>query len=471
MQQNPRYLRCASILAVLGLSVCVTGTARAGTNPPVYVKWDAPGANNGTSWFNAYRNLRTALQNTQSNDEVWVARGTYVPTTVADPLARHRSFTVPSGARVYGGFAGNELTRSQRSPLLNRTVLSGDIMGNDTPGGGNRADNSFVILWLASPDLPTIVDGFTIRGANLAENGVVFEAGGAVKISDGTNARLSNCIITDNDGEEGVAIGINLCLGATAITFTNCLVTGNRSVGACILSDNTPNVRFNSCTIASNTATSTQEPAAIRLYSTEARLINTIVWNNSNGNGAGQDAALKLSSGATASVEFCNYQGGTSGLGAGCISVEPCFVNPVGPDGFVGTSDDDFSVYPGSRMIDAGNGSLLPFDFTDVDNDYLIAELLPRDLIGNVRSFNDPGVGNTGVDPATDIGAYEFIGFSCPGDYTGDGLVNTTDLTRLLANFGGTSSPCGSIDLNGDGVINTADLVILLSKFGNNCNI
>lgn len=58
----------------------------------------------------------------------------------------------------------------------------------------------------------------------------------------------------------------------------------------------------------------------------------------------------------------------------------------------------------------------------------------------------------------------------CPADLNGDRVINTGDLTLLLAQFGQTASPPGSgADINGDGAVNTADLTIFLAKFGSAC--
>ena len=57
----------------------------------------------------------------------------------------------------------------------------------------------------------------------------------------------------------------------------------------------------------------------------------------------------------------------------------------------------------------------------------------------------------------------------CPEDLTGDRVVNTFDLAKLLSKFG-QSVPAGTQgDVNGDGVVNTFDLAKLLSKFGGAC--
>ncbi len=55
---------------------------------------------------------------------------------------------------------------------------------------------------------------------------------------------------------------------------------------------------------------------------------------------------------------------------------------------------------------------------------------------------------------------------SCPGDLTGDSLIDGADLSALLSAFGTADS---LTDLNADGVVNTADLGLLLNRFGSAC--
>jgi hypothetical protein len=55
----------------------------------------------------------------------------------------------------------------------------------------------------------------------------------------------------------------------------------------------------------------------------------------------------------------------------------------------------------------------------------------------------------------------------CPGDFDNDGLVSTSDLLLLLANFG-CQNDCET-DLDGDGNVATGDLLIFLANFGVTC--
>jgi len=57
----------------------------------------------------------------------------------------------------------------------------------------------------------------------------------------------------------------------------------------------------------------------------------------------------------------------------------------------------------------------------------------------------------------------------CPADLNNDHLINTGDLTVLLANFGGVVPPGTQGDLSGDGVVNTIDLSQMLGVFGTAC--
>jgi len=50
-----------------------------------------------------------------------------------------------------------------------------------------------------------------------------------------------------------------------------------------------------------------------------------------------------------------------------------------------------------------------------------------------------------------------------PGDLNNDNVVNVTDMSILLSNYGTTNS---SADINGDGTVNVLDLSILLSHYG-----
>jgi len=58
----------------------------------------------------------------------------------------------------------------------------------------------------------------------------------------------------------------------------------------------------------------------------------------------------------------------------------------------------------------------------------------------------------------------------CPGDISGDGVVNTADLTLVLLRFGGGAAAGDAADLNADGRIDTADLCAMLLRFGQVCH-
>ncbi|MDX1439999.1 MAG: hypothetical protein R3284_08865, partial [Rubricoccaceae bacterium] len=77
----------------------------------IYVDTDATGANNGTSWGDAYTDLQDALAVASSSSEIWVAEGVYKPTNTSD---RTISFVLTDGVELYGGFDGTETSRDER---------------------------------------------------------------------------------------------------------------------------------------------------------------------------------------------------------------------------------------------------------------------------------------------------------------------------------------------------------------------
>lgn len=57
----------------------------------------------------------------------------------------------------------------------------------------------------------------------------------------------------------------------------------------------------------------------------------------------------------------------------------------------------------------------------------------------------------------------------CPGDVTGDALINVSDFLALNSAFGNTCSGCWA-DIDGNGTVAVGDFLALNSAFGNGCN-
>ena len=158
-----RWFLVALVLSVVGTLSFAAGQG----DSPIYVNAAASGANNGTSWQNAYPDLQAALAAATAGQQIWVAAGTYKPTAGTD---RAISFALKPGVGVYGGFAGTETALEQRDWRTNVTTLSGDLLGNDSgmvdPDNITMADDSYHVVVNNATGSGTILDGFTITGGN-----------------------------------------------------------------------------------------------------------------------------------------------------------------------------------------------------------------------------------------------------------------------------------------------------------------
>lgn len=144
----------------------------------IHVKWDSPSDGPGDSWDNACHRISSGLNAARAGDEVWVARGTY-----------RELVAVPNGVALYGGFAGTEVSRSDRSAFPrperdpNATVI--DVQGAFGVAVG--------ISYCSNP--ATRVDGFTITGA--AGNVAAFDHAGGVYCGH-SSATIANNTIENN---------------------------------------------------------------------------------------------------------------------------------------------------------------------------------------------------------------------------------------------------------------------------------
>ena len=123
----------------------------------IYVDAGALPGGNGMSWTNAFAFLRDALNVSKPGDSVWVAKGTYYPTTNDN---RDVSFELKKGVSVFGGFSGNESKLNERDWQHNITILSGDIGRK-----GYAEDNSYHVVTGADN---AALDGFVISNGYAA---------------------------------------------------------------------------------------------------------------------------------------------------------------------------------------------------------------------------------------------------------------------------------------------------------------
>lgn len=157
---------------ILLIAFCVVLCTDTTAQRVIYIDINANGLNTGNSWDDAYIYLQDALIEAKAGDELWVAAGTYKPDQGAtvEEGDRSASFIISSGISLYGGFQGRETERDNRDWLLNRTILSGDLMMNDTDSVQvnvpSRAENSYQIVSIIMQSEEITIDGFEISSGN-----------------------------------------------------------------------------------------------------------------------------------------------------------------------------------------------------------------------------------------------------------------------------------------------------------------
>ncbi len=400
----------------LALAMIAPGTQyslAAGTT--IYVDADATGTQTGMSWANAFTNLQDGLDAAATSPaEIWVAEGTYKPTTTYGGTGdRYKSFQLRNGVALYGGFdpsVGHD-TFPERNWVAHPTILSGDL---GTPA--DNADNSYHVFYHPSGtnlDSSAILDGFTITGGNANGSSGPESSGGGMYntgsptltrcIFVGNNAAangggiyntgspvLTNCVFAGNSaGANGDGGGMSNHNSAVP-RLINSIFTGNsaRDGGGMYNAGSAP--QLVGCTFWGNSTPGLGTGGMINYASRLTTLTNCILWGNKNSQIL---SSPKLADGA---VRYSDIQGGYASPGFN-INQDPLFVDPDGADGVLGTADDDVRLGAGSPAMNAGSNSLLPADTTDLDRDGNATEAIPLDLDSYPRVVNG----------AVDMGAYE----------------------------------------------------------------
>lgn len=411
----------------------------------IFVKWDASGADNGSSWADAFTSLQSALSAAKTNCEIWVAAGTYKPTTSTD---RTISFNMKNGVDIFGGFVGNETLLSQRDWNSNITILSGDLNGDDVVTGSGEtlsisgnAENSQHVIYNLNIFDSAYIDGFTITGGNADSYDRFDGSGGGIFISM-SDPIINNCIITGNSSsvnngggifaynyslptlincrisENSAPKGGGLCIMRCAATLINCQILNNKSSSGggiyisgnhsdltnCLIVSNYAtdegggvfmgegfeweniNINLTNCTVAGNSA---NNGGGILNSNTKLNVRNSIVWDN-HATARGNQICSYCYTYAINMFNTCFSTGESDVYDSYatfypdiyCINEDPKFISP----------GSDFRITANSPCADAGN------------NDYN-SQLTDMRGSGYGRKLLKTDSATAGI---IDMGAYEY---------------------------------------------------------------
>lgn len=395
----------------------------------ILVDKNATGLNNGTTWNDAYTDLQTALTNFTSGKSIWVAAGVYKPGNL-----RATTFSIPQNAQLFGGFTGTEMQLSERNIKNNTTVLSGDLLDNDSAiiqtSDASRQDNAYHVITIKGSLTGIIVDGFTISGGNAngatqtggpAINQYYHTRGGAIyantyAVGHILSGNFKNCILEKNTGSDVAVFSPYFASGVNnqgvTINFENCIVRNNYSntnsqmlyggasgfslyafgtLNNCLFHNNT-SVSGASC-LNLNASTASGGTAA----GVDVAIINS-TFSNNTGNGANVMTMVNASN--TKIRNSIIYNNGT-GAAFAITTTGSVITNSIVTGGMQGGMNSnpllnpDYTLQSGSPAIDTGNNTYIPS-----------GSIL--DLNGNSRIVNT----------TVDMGTFEYDPALSTNDYT-----------------------------------------------------
>jgi hypothetical protein len=319
----------------------------------IYVDDDAAGANDGSSWADAYNYLQDALADANTAEkpvEILVAQGIYTPDrgsgfTLGNKVAK---FRLLNDVSIRGGFAGaGSVDPDARNIKAYETILSGDLSGDDAvvtnpnglSGEPTRAENSDNIVDGSDTDETAVLEGIIITAGSTGMRNwygnptivsCTFTNSRRGMDNRDSNPRLTKCTFK---GHWLKAIGQH----GGILTLSDCLFTGN--TGTSVDAGFGAELILQKCAFLDNISRE-----AIDFHGENLRLYNCEFRNNIGGSVAGVTTWIDREF----IVDNCTFAGnigaGIDHHGNGRIVVSNCvFAGNMG--GFFSNGINSWSPY------------------------------------------------------------------------------------------------------------------------------
>ena len=283
-------------------AVFVTLTSAEALAVIYYVKPTGDDNDAGTSWATAFQTVQHAINTASSGDQIWVAAGTYKPTTDTD---RDISFSMKNGVAIYGGFNGTETMLLQRNWVTNVTILSGDI-----GTANNNTDNSYHVINNSGLNSTAILNGFTITKGQ-ADGGDERDDGGGM-YNHSSSPTVSNCTFSNNFALDDGGGMFNYSSSSPAVS--NCIFTGNSTLGngAGMSNESSSSPTVTQSSFSGNLAQT--DGGGMNNQSSSPSVTNcSFSGNSASALGGGMKNFLT----SNPSVKNCSFSGNTAAAGGG----------------------------------------------------------------------------------------------------------------------------------------------------------
>ena len=190
------------------------------------------------------------------DDQVWVEEGTYT-----------ENIALSAYDKVYGGFAGDEVTFEARDTETYYVVIE-------------PLDPNLSVVTMSGNS--TVLDGFTITNGGATQ-------GSGISVDTGTSNTIAidNCIIIGNNAIGGGSTGGGVyCTGSGTLNLADSSIVGNSALdGGGLSSDSACEIGFSNCVISGNVAGNSG--GGLYLFDATAALENCIISGNLIGEGFG----------------------------------------------------------------------------------------------------------------------------------------------------------------------------------------